>query len=257
MKRKQLVDFLTDYWGRDFLAKWRVKDEYMVNGLQVVGTQEVKKVALGVSVNVDFLNHALHQGADTCIFHHGLNFYFPHQTMPMYLRKRLELVLKNSLNIFGFHGAMDAHPTRGHNILILKKLGAKKLGPIFDDWGYYGDLEKPVRLAEIGQQCRDFFDHEIFVVGEPDKKVKRIGVVSGGASPARDELADLIEKGVELYISGEIKESRPHIFSESGLAYFACGHYATEKVGVLALQKALQKEFPKLGVEFIDINNPL
>lgn len=257
MKRTKLDRFLTEYWGAEFLASWRVKDEYMVNGLQVAGTEHVKKIALGVSVNRDFLHHAVDGGFDTCIFHHGLNFFFPHQTVPPHLHARLKPVFDNNLNIYGFHGVMDAHPTRGHNALILKKLGAKKLGTVYDGWGWYGDVEKPVALTRIGQQCQELFDHEVFVVGEPEQKIQRVAVVSGGAAPARNELADLIEKEVDLYLTGEIKESRPHIFSESGLAYFACGHYATEKIGVLQLQKNLQKAFPKLMVEFIDIDNPL
>ena len=45
---------------------------------------------------------------------------------------------------------------------------------------------------------------------------------------------------------------------ESGIAYFVCGHYATEKFGVQELGKKIESKFkPKVEVEFIDIENPI
>jgi dinuclear metal center YbgI/SA1388 family protein len=257
MKRKRFKDFLKNYYGQEFLEKWQKKDEYLANGLQVRGREEVKKIALGVSINRDFLNHALSWGADACIFHHGLSWAFPKNLIPRHLEARLRLIFQNNLNIFGFHGAMDAHPKHGHNALILKKLKAKVLGNIMDEWGWYGKLSSPKKLVAIGKSCRQLFGHEVFVVGKPEAKIKKIAVCSGGGTPNREEIVDLIEKDIDLYISGEIKESRPHIFYESGMAYFSCGHYATEKIGVLELEKNLRKTFPSLKLKFIDIENPL
>jgi dinuclear metal center YbgI/SA1388 family protein len=256
MKRKRLEDFFQNYWGEDFLEKWQTKDQ-IANGLQIKGGEEIKKIALGVSLNQDFLKHALDWGADTCIFHHGLDVIFPKSLMPDHLRGRLKLILGNDLNIFAYHGVMDAHPKYGHNVLILKKLGIKILGNIMDDWGWYGDLPKKVKLTEIGEKCHQVFDHEVFVVGKPDQMIKRIGICSGGALPSWEQFTDLVKKEIDLYISGEIKESRPHLFSESGVCYFSCGHYATEKIAVLELEKNLKKAFPSLKIKFIEIYNPL
>lgn len=257
MKRSKLISFFQGFWGKDFLKKWQAKDEFGANGFQVEGAEEIKKIALGVSLNQDWLNQALYWGADTCIFHHGLDLVFPQKLMPGYLQGRLKSILENNLNIFGFHGVMDAHPKYGHSALILKKLGAQVLGTIFDEWGWYGDFKEKKKLITIGNRCHDLFDNEVFVVGKPEQLIKRIGVVSGGGLPSREELANLVAKEIDLYVSGVISESRPHLFSESGLAYFACGHYATEKIGVLELEKNLKKAFPGLKIKFIDIPNPL
>jgi len=257
MKRKKLEEFLVNYWGKEFLAKWQKKDDHGANGLQIKGAGEIKKIALGVSLNRDFLDQAIAWGADTCIFHHGLGLVFPKNMMPAYLQGRLELVFKNKLNILGYHGAMDAHPKYGHSALILKELGVRVKGEVYDGWGYYGDLPKVEKLTEIGERCHQLFNHEVFVVGKPDRLVQRVAVVTGGGAPDRKEAANLIEKGVDLYITGEIKESLPHIFSESGMSYFSCGHYATEKMGLFELLKNLKKAFPLLKTKFIDIPNPL
>ncbi|MFC1790158.1 Nif3-like dinuclear metal center hexameric protein [Patescibacteria group bacterium] len=257
MKLKNLQQFLKNYWGKDFLAKWRQKDDHGANGLQTRGRENIKKIAFGVSCNADFLNHALREDVDTCIFHHGLDTHFPNQLMPEYLRKRFKLILENDLNIFGYHGVMDAHPKRGHNALILKELGVKILGSVMDEWGYYGTLPSSKELIDLGNQCRKLFDHEVFVEGSPDQKIRRVAVCSGGGIPSREEIVDLVEKRVDLYITGAISESRPHMFSELGMAYFSCGHYATEKIGVSALEKQIKKTFSAVKTTFIEINNPV
>lgn len=257
MKCQRLIDFFDRYWGRDFLNEWQKKDEYGANGLQLRGSEEIKKVALGVSLNQDFFHHALKWGADTCVFHHGLETQFPHNLAPGFLQERLRTIFLNDLNIFGYHGAMDAHPERGHNALILKSLKAEISGTIIDGWGSIGVLAKKEKLIDLGKRCQQLFNHEIFVVGEPEKEIKRIAVCSGSGIPHLPEIMDLVEEKIDLYISGVISESTPFRFSESKMAYFAGGHYATEKIGVLELEKNLKKAFPKLRVKFIDVNNEL
>jgi putative NIF3 family GTP cyclohydrolase 1 type 2 len=65
-------------------------------------------------------------------------------------------------------------------------------------------------------------------------------------------------KGVEAYISGETSESTVHKMKESGISYFVCGHYATEKFGVQALGDIIKTNFKdKLEVKFIDVENPI
>lgn len=64
-----------------------------------------------------------------------------------------------------------------------------------------------------------------------------------------------IAQGVDAYLSGEISEQTVHLARESGVAYIAAGHHATERYGVQALGAHLAQRF---GLEhrFIDIDNP-
>ena len=69
-------------------------------------------------------------------------------------------------------------------------------------------------------------------------------------------VAQAIEAGASLYLSGEISEPTVHLARESQVAYLACGHHATERYGVQALGELLQERF---GIEhhFVDIDNPV
>ena len=47
-----------------------------------------------------------------------------------------------------------------------------------------------------------------------------------------------------------------HLARESGVAYLACGHHATERYGVAALATHLAEQCG-LQCEFVDIDNPV
>jgi putative NIF3 family GTP cyclohydrolase 1 type 2 len=47
-----------------------------------------------------------------------------------------------------------------------------------------------------------------------------------------------------------------HLARESGVAYIAAGHHASERYGVLALARHLGERFG-LDCEFVDIDNPV
>ena len=69
-------------------------------------------------------------------------------------------------------------------------------------------------------------------------------------------LADAIAAGANAYLSGEISEPTVHLARETGVAYLACGHHATERYGVQALGEHLAARFG-IRHRFIDIDNPV
>ena len=177
---------------------------------------------------------------------------------PTFAQKRLKLIVKNNLTIAGFHYVLDAHPSLGNNAVIIRELGAKIKEPLFQEWGYTAEFTKPQEVKNLQERCAKLFEHDVFAVFSGPEKVTTIGVVSGAGKPYGEHLAEMEEKGVQLFITGEPSESVPHKMKESGINYFACGHYATEVFGVQELGKVIKAEFKdKLEVEFIDIPNPI
>ena len=257
VKRDELIEFVYQTIGEKLVEKALQKDD-LANGMQILGGESVKKITLGVSLNEEFLKLAAKAGSNFCVFHHGLDVRTYKSRFPLYYQKRIKLVVKNDITIMAFHYALDAHPEVGNNAMIIKKLGAKLGKPFIEEWGYTATFAKPRDIHELAHTCEKLFNHDVFVVEGRSQKVKTIGVVSGGAKPYPDELAEMEAKGVELFISGEASESSPHKMQESGISYFVCGHYATEKFGVQELGKKIKSNFKsKIDVEFIDIENPI
>ena len=69
------------------------------------------------------------------------------------------------------------------------------------------------------------------------------------------EYPDMFAAGADLYLTGEISEPQAHYARETGVAYVAAGHHATERYGVQALGRHLSGRFG-LTCTFIDIDNP-
>jgi putative NIF3 family GTP cyclohydrolase 1 type 2 len=57
-------------------------------------------------------------------------------------------------------------------------------------------------------------------------------------------------------MSGEVSEPTTHLARESGVAYLAAGHHATERYGIRAVGEHLAQRFG-LRHTFIDIPNPV
>jgi putative NIF3 family GTP cyclohydrolase 1 type 2 len=61
--------------------------------------------------------------------------------------------------------------------------------------------------------------------------------------------------GVDAFITGEISEPQAHLARETGVAFVACGHHASERYGAPAVAEHMAQS---LGFAhcFIDIDNP-
>ena len=92
------------------------------------------------------------------------------------------------------------------------------------------------------------------VVVDPSagRGLQRIAWCTGGA---QSYFEAAIAAGADAFITGEISEPQAHLARETGVAFLACGHHATERGGAAAVGAHLAAEFG-LRHEFIDIDNP-
>jgi dinuclear metal center YbgI/SA1388 family protein len=257
VKRDELIKFIYDYFGEELMRKAESKDD-MANGVQIHGGDEVKKVTLCVTINEDFLLEAIANGSNFCISHHGLDPRVYKNRIPKSTQKRLKIIFDHEITVAGFHYILDVHPQIGNNAAIIKSLGAKIGDSLFEEWGYTATFSMPQEVKNLAQKCSKLFEHDILAIYSGPKKVKTIGVCSGAAKPYARHIAEMEEKGVELFISGETSESIPNRMKESDINYFVGGHYATEVFGIQELGKVIKSQFKdKIEVEFIDIPNPV
>ena len=69
-------------------------------------------------------------------------------------------------------------------------------------------------------------------------------------------ISDGVELGLDAFVTGSVDEPVQELCREGHITCIALGHYNSEKIGVLALMKLVQKQFG-VDVEFIDIANPI
>lgn len=231
----------------------RFKD-YCPNGLQVEGRRKVNKLATGVTASRAFLEAALDWGADAVLVHHG--YFWRNEAPQITGRKyeRLKLLLANDLNLFAYHLPLDHHPELGNNA----QLGAK-MGWIGDarfgenDIGWMATLPMPVSLAHFTAEVEETLGRTPLVFGDPDQELRRVAWCTGAAQGYFDAA---IAAGADVYLTGEVSEPNMHASMESGVAFLAAGHHATERFGVQAVGAHLSESFD-IEHLFIDIHNPV
>lgn len=251
---EELNYFFYAYFGEEFVQKAAEKDEF-ANGLQIAGKREITKIAFGVSLTEEFLKKAVRWGADAVVLHHGFDPKTFRARFPLPAQKRLRLIFKNDISVFGFHYLLDAHPEIGNSALIIKKLGAEIEDRFFNEWGYTGVFKNGQPIEKLVLACQKLFGRDMLVFFAGPKNIKRIGVATGAAKPYPMHLEEMLDRQVDLYISGETSEGKPDLMQEIGVNYFVCGHYATEVFAVKKLQELVDERL-RVKTKFFQASHP-
>jgi dinuclear metal center YbgI/SA1388 family protein len=227
--------------------------DYCPNGLQVEGKPRISRLVTGVTASLALLEAAVAAHADAVLVHHG---YFWRGEDPRVVgtrRRRLKLLLDHEINLYAYHLPLDAHPELGNNAQLAARLGFEVKGRFGEqDLGWYGDTDAQT-VADLINRVQQALGRAPQLIGDPAQRVTRVAWCTGAAQNAFEQA---IEAGATVYLSGEISEQTVHLARESGVAYLACGHHATERYGVQALGDHLSRQF---GVDhqFVDIPNPV
>ncbi len=226
--------------------------DHAPNGLQVEGRRELGLLASGVTASLATIDAAIAAGADALLVHHGLVWRGQDGRIVGWFRQRLARLLAHEINLFAYHLPLDAHPTLGNNAQLGARLalvadarfGAQSLGFI----GAAADRTVDAFSARIAR----VLGRVPTVVAGDGRPLARVAWCSGGA---QGYFEAAIAAGADAFVTGEISEPQAHLARETGVAFLACGHHATERYGVPAVGEHLAGQ---LGIahRFIEIDNP-
>ncbi len=247
----KLLD-LCDY-NASLLQADQFKD-YCPNGLQVEGRNEVLRIATAVTASRQVLDYAIAWGADAVIVHHGYFWRNEDARIIGIKKNRIAELLKHDVSLLAYHLPLDAHPELGNNAELGKLLGIKELGR-FGEQNIVckGVLESPLSLSQFADKVGESLQRAPQAIGSPDRGIRNVAWCSGGA---QGYFEAAIGQGVDAYLTGEISEQNFHLSNETGVAFIAAGHHATERLGVQALGEHLAQKF-SLEHRFFDQENPV
>jgi len=230
----------------------RFKD-YGPNGLQVEGRAEVRRLVSGVTASLALIDAAVAFGADAVLVHHGLFWRGQDGRLTGWLRERVARLMAHDINLYAYHLPLDAHAQYGNNAQLGQRLGLVADARFGDQsLGWVGAPEAPLALTDFAARVRETLAREPVVVPGDGRPLRRIAWCTGGA---QGQFEAAIAAGADAYLSGEISEPQAHLARETGVAYLAGGHHATERYGAQALATYVATEFD-LAHRFIDIDNP-
>ncbi|HEY0906194.1 MAG TPA: Nif3-like dinuclear metal center hexameric protein [Methylophilus sp.] len=248
MDLKHLVSELAN-----FLQVSKFQD-YCPNGLQVEGRAQVRKIVSGVTASQALIDAAIAAEADAILVHHG---YFWRGESPEIVglkKQRIQKLLAHDISLLAYHLPLDAHAEVGNNVQLGQVLGWP-VSRFLDEKGMLpvAELTSPLSLDQLGQHVADVLQRPPLLLGQADRTIRTVAWCTGAAQQYLQQASD---HGIDAFMSGEVSEQTWHSVQETGVAYIAAGHHATERYGVQALGRWLAAQY---GIEhhFVDIDNPI
>ncbi|WP_313234390.1 Nif3-like dinuclear metal center hexameric protein [Delftia acidovorans] len=233
----------------------RFKD-YGPNGLQVEGRGEIRRIVSGVTASRALIEAAIEAQADAIFVHHGLFWRGMDGRITGWLKERIRLLLAHDINLFAYHLPLDAHPQWGNNAQLGVQLGLEGQATFGEqNLGWMAAAEF-ADAAALGRHVEQALGRTPVCVGGERLRsihpIRRIAWCTGGAQGFFEAA---IAAGADAFITGEISEPQAHLARETGVAFLAAGHHATERYGAPALAGQVALD---LGLEhrFIEIDNP-
>ncbi len=229
--------------------------DYAPNGLQVEGKKEIQQIAFAVSAGSVAIQRAIELKADALIVHHGIFWQKDPLIVTGSKRRRLGLLLTQGLSLFAYHLPLDVHPKIGNNYKAAQDLGFFEITPFGPSGkvclGVKGQC-MPTPVAEFRKKLETYYKHPAHVVLEGKEVITSFALISGGGHRYLEQAAD---ENLDCLITGTFDEPVWDIAQERDIHFFALGHYATERIGIMALMEKVKHHF-SLPCSFIDVVNP-
>jgi putative NIF3 family GTP cyclohydrolase 1 type 2 len=168
-----------------------------------------------------------------------------------WLAERVRRLMAHGINLFAYHLPLDAHPELGNNAQLGLRLGSPPTpDSVTRTWASPArhPCRSSTRWPPARRRCWAASRWCVPATAGP------CGAWPG-APEARRATSSSHRAGADAFVTGEISEPQAHLARETGVAFLACGHHATERFGAPAVAAATAGHF---GLEhrFVEIANP-
>jgi dinuclear metal center YbgI/SA1388 family protein len=245
--RGEMEGFLNQLLSAD-----RFKD-YGPNGLQVEGKPEIRKLVSGVTASLALIDAAIAAQADAVLVHHGLFWRGQDGRLTGWLKARVERLMAHGINLFAYHLPLDAHAELGNNAQLGLRLGLRADGRFGEqDLGFIGPVGASASTPALAATVAAALGRAPLLLPGDGRPLRRLAWCTGGA---QGHFEAAIAAGADAFLTGEVSEPQAHLARETGVAFLACGHHATERYGAPAVGAHVAQALG-LAHEFIEIDNP-
>jgi len=145
---------LNDYYQA--LLRPETYADYCPNGLQIEGVEHIERIAFAVSATRDSIQQAVENKADALVVHHGLFWTFHGaKSLTGAFARRVFPLVKNNINLFGYHLPLDGHPDIGNAATLGEMIDCRQQQP-FGDYkgsatGVKGVFDQPLTASSCSK----------------------------------------------------------------------------------------------------------
>lgn len=212
---------------------------------------EVRSVLVALDASMSVISEAVAVGAQMIVTHHPV-IYMPIKRVGAddLTTRKILTAAEHGIAVFSAHLNLDSAPG-GINDRFSALCGLKESRNLLDldgENGYLrlGELEKPCTLAEYRAELADRFGPFVRAVGDPDKPIRRVAVVNGGAGGMYGRA---LAVGADCFISGDFRHHEYRDALDHGIAMIDIPHYDAEKFYMKILTERLREALPEVEVK--------
>ena len=213
MKLQKIIDVLQSI-ALDSLA-----EEWDNVGLMIGDkNQEINKILIALDFNSLVLDEAINLGADLIITHHPAIF----NPLKRITDKNYIKAIKNDIAVYSMHTNLDNAKDGVNYVLadLLELYNCDQAGMIRYGETIEKTLEEFIEFLKI-----KFNVQSVRFVGDMKRRIKKVAVLGGSGGSMID---DVINLGVDLYVTGECQYNHAQTAYENDLALIVLGHFETE-----------------------------
>ncbi len=250
VKLKEIKDFF------ESVVPLSHQDSWDNSGLQVGWEEsEVKRVGFALTVSRSVIEEATQRGVDLIVTHHPLTISGLKVLLPNSYPSLLYLeLIKRGISVYSLHTNLDVSPY-GPTSLIAEEIGLEG-EPIVEKppYGVIGSLKEPLPQEELLKKLIAFLPLDAYrtVNFKPDLTVERVAVCSGSGASFIDE----VYPKAQVYITGDLKYHDAMKALDLGLTVFDMGHFGTERLFFVRLERLLSEVFPSLDYAVLSEKSP-
>lgn len=237
-KIKDLIELLDREYSFD-LQEDRDNSGFQIGNLE----DELTGILLAMDISVNSINYAIENNINCILTHHPLFFEkIKNLEVKSGSYKKLELLIKNSINVISIHTPLDLHQNGISKFLADKCfLNNQEIFINYKNsagYGIVGIIENQ-KFIDYISKLKNNFENPIIYFGDIDKHISKIAVLGGSGAFS---IKDAINKNIDLLISADFKYHDIQFALENNLNIIDLGHYESEIFGLFSLKNFLMKE---------------
>ena len=180
------------------------------------------------------IDAAIDLKADMLLVHHG--YFWKGEPAPLtgIKKSRIKALLDHDISLVAYHLPLDVHAEVGNNVQLARLLGWQIRGGLEPgnprSVGLHGELGTAQSPLELIASLEGALGRTPLHISGNDRPIKRIAWCTGAA---QGYIEKAIALGMDAFVTGEVSEPTVHSARENGIHFFAAGHHATERYGVL------------------------
>jgi dinuclear metal center YbgI/SA1388 family protein len=209
---------------------------------------EVKGILISLDPTLMALQEGLKKKANLVLTHHPIIFQ-PLRSL-LDITPSISFAVKNDISVYSAHTNLDVAEggigdvlSKLFDLVEVKKLdkeGVEKEKAM----GRVGYLKEPLSLKKLAEFVAKRLSVRVRVLGEPDKKVKKVALCGGGGSGL---LFEAYREGADVFITGDVNHHAALLALELGIVLIDATHLATERVILNNLKEYILENLREVG----------